>query len=203
MPDIRNLAAAVFLHGKLDHADGFGGDGKFAFDAEDGGALEAGGYAAVQILFAGDVQFAHDLQLQQQGDLHRLFQSLAVQRERRGVVHFVGAGAVVVDAVNDLFPRLEFHQSGAVILTQFRQSGPHMTHDLGVEIVEIVVPARGTAAKKFPGGVQLLVNFQAAPEPKLPPGRLHGVRKADPAGVVPAAQPVLLVRVVQIWFPNM
>ena len=73
-----------------------------------------------------------------------------------------------------------------------------MTHDFGVKIIKIVILACGAAAEEFLGGVQLLVNFQTATETKLPPGRLHGVRKADPAGVCPAKQPISLVRVVQL-----
>ncbi len=73
-----------------------------------------------------------------------------------------------------------------------------MTHDFGVKIIKIVILACGAAAEEFLRGVQLLVNFQTATETKLPPGRLHGVRKADPAGVCPAKQPISLVRVVQL-----
>ena len=120
VPDVGNLAAGVFFHAELDEAHLLVAQRNLAVDAEDGGALETRRDGTVEILFAGDVDLAHDLQLGSEGNLEGVLQSLGVDRERRGVVDLVRARGAVRDAVDDVLARLELHERGAVVFAHLR-----------------------------------------------------------------------------------
>ena len=113
--DVTDLAAGVLLDAQLDEADVLLRQLEQAFHAHDGGTLEARRDGAVEVLFTGDMHFAHDVQVRTQGDDDGVVQSLAVDGERRGVVDVVGAGGAVLDAVDDFLLRLELHQGRAVV----------------------------------------------------------------------------------------
>lgn len=76
VPGVGDLAAGILLDAELDDSYLLAAQRDLALDAQDAGALEAGGNAAVEVLLAGDVQLADDVALQQQrrldGDLHGL-----------------------------------------------------------------------------------------------------------------------------------
>ena len=59
--DVGDLAAGVLLDAQLDDADLLAAERDLALDAQDAGALEAGGDAAVQVLLARDVELADDV----------------------------------------------------------------------------------------------------------------------------------------------
>ena len=115
MADVANLAAGVLFDAQLDEADIFLRQLEQAFHAHDGGTLEACRDGAVEVLFTGDMHFAHNVQVRTQGDDDGVVQGLAVNRERRSVIDVVGAGGAVLDAVDDFLLRLELHQGCAIV----------------------------------------------------------------------------------------
>ena len=142
-----------------------------ALDAQDAGALEAGGDAAVEVLLARDVELADDVGLEQQRHLHGDLQGLAVEQEGRRVVDLVGAGGLVLDAVDHDLAGLELHQRRAVVFAELGKGRPHVADDLGVVIGVVVVAAGRAVAEKLFVGLQLLVHFQAALESQPGVGR--------------------------------
>ena len=72
---------------------------------------------------------------EQKADLHADRQGLAVQFEGGRIVDIVGADAFLVQPVDDLLARLEFHQGRAVELPELGKRGSEMAEDLGVEVV--------------------------------------------------------------------
>lgn len=147
MADVRNFAAGVLLDRELPNADLAVFVWDPPADANDTGALKTGGDRAVQILLAGDVQLADDVQPQQQADFERDVEGLVVDEERRRIVKLVGADRIPVDAVVDVLAGLLLHERRAVVLPQFRKSWTHVPQDLGV-ILLAVVPG-GTTAEEL------------------------------------------------------
>ncbi len=175
MADIGHFAAGILLDAQLDDAHLFAAERDLALDAQDAGALEARGDAAVQVLLARDVELADDVALEQQRHLHGDLHRLAVEQEGGRVVYFVGAGGLVLDAVDHDLAGLELHQRRAVVFAELGEGGPHVADDLGVVILMAVVAAGRAMAKEFLGGQQLLVHFQAALEPHFGVGRSRGL----------------------------
>jgi len=78
--DVGDLAAGVLLDAQLDDAHLFPAQWDLALDAQDAGALEAGGMLPSSML-ARDVELADDVAAQQQRRLHGDLQRLAVEQE--------------------------------------------------------------------------------------------------------------------------
>jgi len=163
VPAVADLAAGILFDADLPDAHRAVAEGHLAVGADDGGTLEAGGDAAVQVLLAGDVHFADDVAAQQHRHQQAAVQGQVVHLEGRGVVHLVGADRLAVQQVDDLLARLELHQRGAVVLAHLRERRAHVAQDLGVVVVAVVA-AGGAAAEQLAHGQQLLVDLQPAAE---------------------------------------
>ena len=129
---VLHLAAGVLFERDVGDRELAALEGKAAVEAHDGRALEAGGNAAVQILFAGDVDLVDDVHAHREADFDGHVQRRLVHEERRRVVHLVGADVQVVQEIDDLLLRLELHQRGAVVLAQFAERRPHVAQHLAV-----------------------------------------------------------------------
>ena len=169
--DIGHFAAGILLDAQLDDPDLLPLERDLALDAQDAGALESGGDAAVEVLLARDVELADDIGLEQQRHLHGDLHRLAVEQEGRRVVDLIGAGGLVLDAVDHDLARLELHQRRAVVLAELGKGRPHVADDLGVVIGVVVVAAGRAMAEKLFFGLQLLMHFQAALESQPGVGR--------------------------------
>src|SRR4030042_5022494 len=99
MADVGYLTTGILLEAQLDDPDFFMAERDLPLDAQDAGALEAGGNAAVQVLLAGDMELADDIGFEQQGHFHGDLQGPAVEQERRRVVDLVSAGGFIFDTV--------------------------------------------------------------------------------------------------------
>ena len=125
--NIGDLAACVFLHAELDEAHFLVFQLNLAVDTQNSGTLETGRDGAVEVLLTGDMHFAHNFQFGGQSDFQSVLQCLGVDGEWGSVVHLIGAGGFVSDAVDDVLAGLELHQRGAVILAHFGKGGAHVT----------------------------------------------------------------------------
>ena len=155
---------ALLLERELDEPDRLVSELDFALHSQDGGSLEPGGDAPIQVLLADDVDLADDVELAQKGDLEGDLKGFTVERKRRGVVDVIGAGRLILDLIDDLLAGFKLHERSAVILPQLAERGPHVTDDLGIEYALAVVKSRRTIAEKFFAGFELLVNLESGLE---------------------------------------
>ncbi|KAF5032619.1 hypothetical protein DSECCO2_615360 [anaerobic digester metagenome] len=161
MADIADFAAAVFFDAELNQADLFVPERNFTFNTNDGGTLKAGRDTAVEILLAGDVYFAHNVQFRQEGNFYCNIQRLTIDRKWRCIVHFVCTGCFVFNTIYNLFPGFEFHQRGAVIFTKLAERGAHMTNHFCIVDVAGIEFACRTITEELFFCQQLLMHFKS------------------------------------------
>ena len=147
--DVGNLAAGVFLHAELDEAHFLVLQLDFSIDTQNGGTLETRRDGTVEVLFTGDVHFAHDLELGGEGYFECILQRLGVDGERRGVVHLVGTGGAVCDAIDNVLASLELHEGRSVILAHLGESRAHVAQQFGIVLVGFLEDAGGAAAEEL------------------------------------------------------
>ncbi len=165
MTDIGYFAAGILLEAELDQPHFLVFQLDLPVDADDGGALKPGRNGTVEVLLSGDMDLAYNLEFGEERNFDGLGERLPVQRKRWRVVDIVGAGRFILDAVNDVLARAEFHQGSAVVLAEFAQRGPHVADQFGVVgILALVDPCRAPTEEFF-AGVQLLVDLQTRHEP--------------------------------------
>ena len=117
------------------------------------------GIAAVEVLFPRDMHLVDDVHVHRQADFDGHVHGRLVDQERRRVVHLVGADVLMIEEIDDLLLRFEFHQRGAVVFAQFAERGPHVAEHFAV--VAFGIEAGGAAAKELVFGEELLVHFES------------------------------------------
>ena len=161
MADVRHLAAGVLFEAQLYESNLFVLKLQLTLDADDRRPLEACRYAAVEVLFPGDVHFAYHIHLCSEGYTDGYLQGLRVDGERRCIVDLIGAGRLIIETVGYLLAGLELHEGGAVIYSHLAERGPHMAYHLGIIIVVVMVYTSRTAAEELALCLQLLVHLQS------------------------------------------
>lgn len=159
---VTHLPAGILLESQLNDANPAPFVRDRSIDADNGGSLKAGGDAAVQVLFPGDVDLVDHRAAVKKPDAQGDIERFVVKLKRRSIIHLVRADGVAVDLVNDLLPRFELHQCGAVVLSQFREGRAHVSEDLGVEFFAIA--AGGASAEELFFGEELLMDLKAGLE---------------------------------------
>ena len=134
-------------------------------DSDDGGTLESSRYTPIQVLLSCDMQLADDARLEEQCNLHRDGERITVDGKWWSIVDIVGARRLAFEPIGYVLPRLELHQSRAVVLPQLAQSRAHMPDDFGIVVILPLIQTGRAATEQLLLGLQLLMDLQAAAKP--------------------------------------